>query len=116
VSLDLSQTDFPAAVLSTCWTLYKFTELPGLLFDIGHCNGSQPELILLVRQILHKMNDSVSGFKKRNFGYGNAVKIQTALCCVKYVHWIHDSAFSSHNQLYFMQHENVKNICGYTTI
>jgi len=42
--------------------LYKLTEHPGLELETGYCKGSQPELILLLRQILHKMNRSVSGF------------------------------------------------------
>jgi len=42
--------------------LYKLTEHPGLVLETGYFQGSQPELILLLRQILHKMNRSLSGF------------------------------------------------------
>jgi N-acetylmuramoyl-L-alanine amidase len=42
--------------------LYKLTEYPGLVLETGYCKGSQEELILLLRQILPKMNRSLSGF------------------------------------------------------
>ena len=42
--------------------LYYLTEHPALVFETGYCKGSQPELILFIWQILHKMNRSESGF------------------------------------------------------
>jgi hypothetical protein len=42
--------------------LHKLTEHPGLVLETEYCEGSQPELIWLLRQIIHEMNRSVSGF------------------------------------------------------
>jgi hypothetical protein len=40
----------------------KLTEHRSLVLETGYCKGSQPELILLLRQIIHKKNRSLSVF------------------------------------------------------
>jgi len=37
-------------------------EHPGLVLETEYCKGSQSEVLLLLWQILHKMNRSLSGF------------------------------------------------------